>query len=160
MGNRYAYVGVRPSDCVNAPCFIVLNYGCKRTVSDCTRLVISSLQQSMLSNMINKGNLYFLTFVDITRLVDVQNMLKTSHFLETKWLSLGLQLGLLMNTLKKVDAQHERDVNRCLLECLSLWLQRVDKVDEKGGPTWDALANALSNIGENVCADNARQKSK
>ena len=110
--------------------------------------------------MANKDNLYFLTFIDTARLVDVQNMLKASHFLETKWLSLGLQLGLLMDTLKSVDAQHGRDVNRCLLECLTLWLQRVDKVDEKGGPTWDTLATALGNIGENVCADNARQKSK
>ena len=110
--------------------------------------------------MVKKTIWTFLTFVDITRLVDVQNMLKTSHFLETKWLSLGLQLGLLMDTLKRIDEQYGRDVTRCLLECLSLWLRRVDKVDEKGGLTWDTLATALANIGENVCADNARQKSK
>ena len=87
-------------------------------------------------------------------------MLKTSHFLETKWLSLGLQLGLLMTTLKNIEEQYGKDVNRCLLECLTLWLQRVDKVDEKGGPTWDTLATALGKIEENVCADNSRQKSK
>ena len=87
-------------------------------------------------------------------------MLKTSHFLETKWLSLGLQLGLLINTLKTIEEQYGKDVNRCLLECLTLWLQRVDKVDEKGGPTWDTLATALGKIEENVCANNARQKSK
>ena len=87
-------------------------------------------------------------------------MLKTSHFLETRWLSLGLQLGLLMDTLKSIEEQHGRDANRCLLECLSLWLRRVDKVDEKGGPTWDTLTTALGNIGEKGCADNARQKSK
>ena len=87
-------------------------------------------------------------------------MLKTSHFLETKWLPLGLQLGLLIDTLKNIEEQYGKDVNRCLLECLTLWLRRVDKVDEKGGTTWDTLATALGNIGEIVCADNARQKSK
>ena len=97
-------------------------------------------------------------YIDIADLVEVSDLLKTNHFLDTKWLNLGLHLGLLMNTLKTIEAQCEKDVSRCLLECLSLWLQRVDKVDERGGPNWDTLANALSKIGERFSADNARQK--
>ena len=99
---------------------------------------------------------YILT--DITHLNEILEVLKGSHFLERNWLSLGLSLGLLMDTLTTVEAQYGPDVARCLKECLSLWLQRMDKVDERGGTTWDSLATALSKIGDNVSAENARQK--
>ena len=85
-------------------------------------------------------------------------LLKTSHFLERNWLNLGLKLGLLKHTLDTVEVQYGTDVGRRLLECLSLWLRREDKVDEKGGPTWDSLATALSQIGEKISADSVRQK--
>ena len=101
---------------------------------------------------------FYILYIDIADLVEVRDLLKTNHFLDSKWLDLGLQLGLLMDTLKTIEAQYGKDVSRCLLECLSLWLQRVDKVDERGGPNWDTLANALSKVGERFSADNARQK--
>ena len=82
----------------------------------------------------------------------------TSHFSERKWLDLGLNLGLLKNTLDTLEAQYGTNIKRCLLECLSLWLQRVDKVDKKGGPTWDSLADALSKLGDKKSAEHARQK--
>lgn len=85
-------------------------------------------------------------------------MLRASHFLERNWLTLGLKLGLLMDTLTTVEAQYGPDISRCLKECLSLWLQRMDTVDERGGTTWYALATALSKIGDNVSAENVRQK--
>ena len=101
---------------------------------------------------------FYILYIDIADLVEVRDLLKTNHFLDSKWLDLGLQLGLLMDTLKTIEAQYEKDVSRCLLECLSQWLKRVDKVDERGGPNWDTLANALSKVGERFSADNARQK--
>ena len=101
---------------------------------------------------------FYTLYIDIADLVEVSDLLKTNHFLDSKWLNLGLQLGLVMNTLKTIEAQYGKDVSRCLLECLSLWLQRVDKVDNRGGPNWDTLANALSKVGEKFLADNARQK--
>ena len=101
---------------------------------------------------------FYTLYIDIADLVEVSDLLKINHFLDSKWLNLGLQLGLLMDTLKNIEAQYEKDVSRCLLECLSQWLKRVDKVDERGGPNWDTLANALSKVGERFSADNARQK--
>ena len=100
----------------------------------------------------------FYILIDIEDLVEVRNLLKANNFLDTNWLDLGLQLGLVMDTLKSIEAQHEKNVSRCLLECLSLWLRRADKVDKIGGPNWDTLANALSKVGERFSADNARQK--
>ena len=99
---------------------------------------------------------YILT--DITHLNEILEVLKASHFLERNWLTLGLKLGLLMDTLTTIEVQYGPDVARCLKECLSLWLQRMDKVDERGGTTWDALATALSKIGDNVSAEHARKR--
>ena len=67
-------------------------------------------------------------------------------------------MGLLKNTLDIVEAQHGKDIGRCLVERLSLWLQRADNVDDKGVPTWDTLANALSKLGDKKSAEHARQK--
>ena len=84
--------------------------------------------------------------------------MKTSHFMERNWLTLGLKLGLLKSTLDSIESEHRGNLSRCLMECLCLWLQRVDKVDERGGPLWETLAAGLSKIGENESANKTRQK--
>ena len=103
-----------------------------------------------------KINTPFIT--DIDHLDEVQELLKTSRFSERNWINLGLKFGLLKNTLETVEGQYGTNIGRCLLECLSLWLQRVDKVDEKGVPTWNSLADALSKLGDKKSAEHARQK--
>ena len=52
------------------------------------------------------------------------------------------------------------DVSRCLTECLSKWLRRVDNVDSKGGATFDSLSDALKSMNENAAADKLDQESK
>ena len=99
-----------------------------------------------------------LIITDIDNLDEVQELLETSRFSEQNWLNLGLKLGLLKNTLETIEAKHRPDINRCLVECLTLWLRRADKVDEKGVPTWDALADALSKLGDKKSAEYIRQK--
>ena len=99
-----------------------------------------------------------LIITDIDSLDEVLELLETSRFSEQNWLNLGLKFGLLKNTLETIEAKHRPDINRCLIECLTLWLRRVDKVDEKGVPTWDTLADTLSKLGEKKSAENARQK--
>ena len=101
---------------------------------------------------------YFL--IDITHLDEVLELLKSSRFLECNWMILGLNLGLIKDTLDTIEARHGTDVTRCLLECLSNWLRRVDKVDERGGPTWKTLAGALKKIGETKSARNAKRNGK
>ena len=48
-------------------------------------------------------------------------------------MELGLRLGLKKTTLDVIEANYPRDVGRCLIECLSKWLERADDVDSKGG---------------------------
>ena len=99
-----------------------------------------------------------LVIVDINHLDEVLELLKTSRFSERDWQNLGLKFGLLKNTLETVEAKHGTNISQCLVECLTLWLRRADKVDEKGVPTWDSLADALSKLGDKKSAEHARQK--
>ena len=81
-------------------------------------------------------------------------------FPEKRWFKLGLALGLLKNTLDAIEANYPRDVRRCLIECLSKWLERADGVDSKGGATWDSLSTGLRSINENAVADELDKESE
>ena len=98
--------------------------------------------------------------VDITQLDEIQEALRMSHFSPPNWFPLGLSLGLLKPTLDTIEAEPRNNVSRCLLECLCQWLSKADKVVEKGGPTWNSLANALRNIGEIASAEKVNEISK
>lgn len=68
-------------------------------------------------------------------------------------------MGLFKATLDTIEANHPRDVGRCLVECLTSWLERCDKVDEKGLPTLSRLADALEEIGDKATAEELRKES-
>ena len=74
------------------------------------------------------------------------------YFPNHRWFPLGLQLGLLSPTLEDIKANNNDNVKGCLQKCLTLWLNKADKVNENGGPTWDSLADALQKIGETFTA--------
>ena len=69
------------------------------------------------------------------------------------WKDLGLQLGLLYPTLKRIDLEQRGIINSCLIEMLSAWLQQQDDVPQKGVPTWSVLRAALQSMGEHETAD-------
>ena len=78
--------------------------------------------------------------------------LKNSKYEVGTWHSLCLSLGLLEGTLKTIEAD-ENDSDDRLRTCLNKWLQRVDGVDDAGGPTWTSLEKALNNIGQKAVAE-------
>ena len=90
-----------------------------------------------------------LLYTGIDDLADVKRFLK--DFVE--WKSLGLELGLLYPTLKKIKKEQHGDINDCIMEMLAAWLQQQDNVAGKGVPSWSILKKALMNIGENELAD-------
>ena len=51
-----------------------------------------------------------------------------NNFPKNKWYPLGLKLGLHKTRLDDIEAKYKDDVDRCLLECLSAWLNKVDNV--------------------------------
>ena len=97
---------------------------------------------------------------DITHLNEIQKVLVASHFTKNKWLPLGLNLGLYKTTLDAIEAKYKDDVDRCLLECLSAWLNKVDSVRSEGDPNWILLTSALREIDQNAVADNVDRQSK
>ena len=69
------------------------------------------------------------------------------------WQSLGLELGLLYPTLKRIKKEQHGDISDCMMEMLAAWLQQQDNVSQVGAPSWSVLQTALRNIGENELAD-------
>ena len=69
------------------------------------------------------------------------------------WKQLGLQLGLLYPTLKRIDLEQRGIITSCKIEMLSAWLQRQDNVSQKGVPSWSVLRAGLQRMGEHETAD-------
>ena len=69
------------------------------------------------------------------------------------WQSLGLELGLLYTTLKRIEEEQHRVISKSKTEMLAAWLQQQDNVAKRGVPSWSTLKTALVNIGENELAD-------
>ena len=80
---------------------------------------------------------------------EIIEVLKRSGFSNTKWYNLGLRLGLVKNTLDGIDAQYRGDFDRCLMECLSCWLNKELM-----------LTSALRSMNQVAVADNVDQQSK
>ena len=73
----------------------------------------------------------------VENLREIQKILNDGYFPSSKWYDLGLSLDLLDPKLKTIEKDYPRDSDRCLRECLSLWLQTDDKA------TWTKLVDAL-----------------
>ena len=95
----------------------------------------------------------------LDQLDEIIEVLKKNGFSDTKWYSLGLRLGLVKNTLDCIEARYD-DLDRCLMECLSCWLNKADNVVNKGGPNWISLTSSLRSMNQVAVADNVDQQSK
>ena len=71
----------------------------------------------------------------------------------TDWQSLGLAMGLLYPSLKKIDEDQRGKTDRCVMEMIASWLQQQDNVSKKGVPSWAVLQTALREIGEIQLSD-------
>ena len=77
-------------------------------------------------------------------------------FPKDKWEEFGSKAGLYAPTLSTIGANHRGDCEKCFERCLSRWLERADKVDEKGKPTWQRLTDILEEMGNKALADTIR----
>ena len=94
-----------------------------------------------------------LLYTDIANLVDVKKLLKDL----VDWQCLGLELGLLYPTLKRIKKEQHGDISDCVMEMLAAWLQKQDNVSQKGVPSWSVLRTALRSIGENELASSCSE---
>ena len=70
------------------------------------------------------GIIIILHNTDITDLAEVKRCLKKF----TDWMSLGLELCLYHTTLKSIEKEECRDVEKCKTEMLAGWLEKRDNV--------------------------------
>ena len=68
------------------------------------------------------------------------------------WQSLGLQVGLIHPTLKRIEEEQRGVIDKCKTEMLAAWLQQQDNVAKSGLPSYNTLKVALRNVGENKLA--------
>jgi hypothetical protein len=55
-----------------------------------------------------------------------------------KWYKIGIELGLNVDELDTISANHRADLDECLIEMIKVWLRSIDP-----RPTWTALGDAL-----------------
>ena len=82
----------------------------------------------------------------------ILNTLNAHNYKGREWQRLCLSLGLTDDTINVIETDHKA-VAKCLKECLSRWLRRVDIVNEIGDPSWETLIKALKDIEENDAAE-------
>ena len=80
---------------------------------------------------------------------DLPTVIKNVWDARFKWFSLGIQLGVTVDTLDSIDRENKPDPGECLVKVLVCWLQRSDPP-----PTWSHLIHALQTpmIGFNAVA--------
>ena len=85
---------------------------------------------------------------------DLKSLHNELHPVAYKWYSLGVQLQVPIETLKCIEAEHKQ-MNRCLLEMLTVWLKCTNPP-----PTWNTLTEALDSppVGERLLAQQLRDK--
>ena len=110
------------------------------------------------------GKLLFIAFItyfalsDIAKLNEILKALKFYNFPEARWFDFGLNLGLLHPTLEAIESDHKGNSSRCLMECLTKWLNKVDKTVHS--LTWQTLANAARGMNAIAVAENIQKTSK
>ena len=62
------------------------------------------------------------------------------------WQSLGLQLGLLYHTLKRIEEEQRGVIDKCKTEMLAAWLQQQDNVPKIGVPCLAVLKKAQNKL--------------
>ena len=61
-----------------------------------------------------------------------------------RWKHIGLALGLDPNELKKIERENRDNLEDCLTEALTLWLNKAYKYEIFGEPSWELLAGAVA----------------
>ena len=72
-------------------------------------------------------------------------------------MGLGLRLGLLYPTLKKIESDLMNRVDKCKREMLAAWLQGEDNSKDR---TWSTIVDALHGINHHSLADDISQHLK
>ena len=98
--------------------------------------------------------------LDIGDLVDVTDALKRHDVSNSVWRDLGLHLGILQSTLEDIDDKRRGSPAECMYDVLSCWVERQDKVMERGVPSWNTLVHTLEYVNKAAADSITSEKCK
>ena len=90
--------------------------------------------------------------VQVADELNVGNLSLELKTVTANWYLLGINLGLQMHKLEKIERDYRGSCDEQMLHMLDLWLRRAPTA------SWENVANALQQMGENKVAENIRQK--
>ena len=61
-----------------------------------------------------------------------------------RWKHIGLALRLDLSELKKIERENRDNLEDCLTEVLTLWLNKAYNTERFGVPSWELLARAVA----------------
>ena len=85
------------------------------------------------------NNIHCFRYIGIDDLFDVQSELQP---VTDRWKHIGRALRLDPSQLKKIEKEN-RDLDDCLIEMLTLWLNKNYNTKRFGEPSWELLASAV-----------------
>ena len=85
--------------------------------------------------------------IDVSHLNDVRKLIID---VADEWMNLGLELGILYTTLRKIDHEERGRIESCKREMIAAWLRGDDNAREQ---TWSTLVDALKSIDQNTLAE-------
>ena len=91
------------------------------------------------------------SYLSMTGIDDLPQVFKALHDL-VHWQFLGLELGILYNTLAQIRHNNKGIIQDCKRDMLVFWLRQDHNV-MMVAPSWLFLKEALRNVGENELAD-------
>lgn len=84
--------------------------------------------------------------------LNVGNLSNELSSIVTRWYALGINLGIPLYELRKIERNYPNDVDRRMTETLSLWLRYTPSA------SWKDVVIALQRMGENTLAERIRDK--
>jgi len=84
--------------------------------------------------------------------VNVGNLSNELSSVVTRWCALGINLGIPLYELRKIEDNYPNYVDRRMTETLSLWLRYTPSA------SWKDVVIALQRMGENTLAERIREK--
>ena len=102
---------------------------------------IQPIKQASVSSIFFTGHVFHLLF-HLTGIDDLFSVKRELQQVIARWKHIGLALRLDHSQLKQIEKEN-RDLDDCMTEMLTLWLNKSYNIGKFGEPSWELLAKAV-----------------
>ena len=82
-------------------------------------------------------------FIGVCSIIDLFEVVSELEPVAYRWKHIGRALRLDQGQLKKIEKENKDDIDDCLSEALTLWLNKNYDTEKFGEPSWELLAEAV-----------------